>query len=237
MKNTTILDNFEETGFEILSCEQHMPSIQLLKVECSRLLFSTGSQKAGIRNLLDSNTLITEFCRSGWFFELAQSVLGNSARPVRVILFDKSPEANWSVPWHQDLAIAVRGDGLPEGYGPRSNKEGVPHIIPPQRILENMVTLRLHLDPCPLESGPLVVSPGSHHLGKCKDGEIAPEDLEANSITCVAQLGDVLMMRPLLFHKSSKATLPSARKILHVEYAGIELDEPLAWWYQGGSDS
>ncbi|MDX1973626.1 MAG: phytanoyl-CoA dioxygenase family protein [Candidatus Sumerlaeia bacterium] len=229
---STVINNFEKAGFEIISVPQHMSSVFQLQEECSKLLLSIGTQKAGIRNLLGSNSLLTEFCRTGWFFELAQSVLGNSAQPVRVILFDKSPEANWSVPWHQDLSIAVSGEGLPEGYGQRSIKEGVPHIIPPQRILENMVTLRLHLDACPLESGPLVVSPGSHRYGKSKDGQIAPEVLEANSMTCIAELGDVLMMRPLLFHRSSKATSPTSRKILHVEYAGVELDHPLEWWYR-----
>jgi hypothetical protein len=35
-------------------------------------------------------------------------------------------------------------------------------------------------------------------------------------------------MRPLLVHASSKATVPAARRVLHIEYApSLQLDEEL----------
>ncbi|GLH79044.1 hypothetical protein SSBR45G_39530 [Bradyrhizobium sp. SSBR45G] len=38
----------------------------------------------------------------------AAAVLGNAARPVRAVYFDKTAQANWAVPWHQDRTIVVR---------------------------------------------------------------------------------------------------------------------------------
>ena len=49
---------------------------------------------------------------------LARALLGSSARPVKVTVFDKTPAANWKVPWHQDLTIAVRERRDAEGSAP-----------------------------------------------------------------------------------------------------------------------
>ena len=61
----------------------------------------------------------------GAFMRIAVEALGVDARPVRVVLFDKSEEANWSTGWHQDRTIAVRERREAEGYGPWSVKGGV----------------------------------------------------------------------------------------------------------------
>ena len=39
---------------------------------------------------------------SGCIGAVAATVLGPSAKPVRAILFNKTPEANWGLGWHQD---------------------------------------------------------------------------------------------------------------------------------------
>ena len=44
------------------------------------------------------------------------------------------------------LPVAARAD-LP-GFGGWSVKDGVPHVIPPREILEQMLALRLHIDDC-----------------------------------------------------------------------------------------
>ena len=103
---------------------------------------------------------------SGAASNLAREILGDDARPIRGILFDKRPEANWPVAWHQDTTIAVRERRDAPGYGPWSVKAGVPHVQPPASVLERMVTVRLHLDDCPAENGALRVIPRSHERGK-----------------------------------------------------------------------
>ena len=67
---------------------------------------------------------------------LVQEVLGPGSFVVRGLLFDKTPEANWPVPWHQDLTIAVKARTDAPGYGPWTVKGGVPHVRPPIAVLK-----------------------------------------------------------------------------------------------------
>lgn len=158
-----------------------------------------------------------------------QPILGHRPLPVRAIYFDKSPDRNWLVTWHQDVSVAVCGRIELPGYGPWSEKDGIPHVQPPVQVLEQMVTLRIHLDPADGRNGALRVIPGSHVLGRlCADRihhlrTTVPEHL------CVASVGDALLMRPLLLHSSSRSTERRRRRILHIEYAGCSLPPPLAW--------
>ena len=66
-------------------------------------------------------------------------ILGEMFFPVRGILFDKIPDANWKVPWHQDVTIAVQERVESEGFGPWSMKADVLHVQPPAEGLEHMV--------------------------------------------------------------------------------------------------
>ena len=98
--------------------------------------------------------------------DLASSLAGKPARLVRILAFDKTPELNWGVPWHQDRTIAVKARRDMPGYGPWSMKGGVPHVEPPAALLEAMFTLRFHVDDCGPANGPLKTIPGSHKLGR-----------------------------------------------------------------------
>ncbi len=138
---------------------------------------------------------------------------------VRGIYFDKTPEANWLVPWHQDLSIAVKQRLDVSGYGPWSTKEGVPHVQPPAELLEAMVTLRLHLDNCDESNGPLRVIPGSHRMGRLEAADIVKTRSNQKEVICSMQAGDALLMRPLLLHASSEASVPVHRRVIHLEYA------------------
>src|SRR5206468_5123271 len=134
---------------------------------------------------------------------LVEPVLGPGAFAVRGLFFDKTPEANWKIPWHQDLTIAVRRRIETPGFGPWSIKASVVHVQPPVGILERMVTVRLHLDDCGLDNGPLKVRPGTHSLGRLareRTEELASEVAED---ICCLNAGDALIMRPLLLHASS----------------------------------
>jgi hypothetical protein len=108
-----------------------------------------------IRNLLDAVPEVGELARSGAIRALVEPVLGSAAMAVRGILFDKTPEANWKVAWHQDLTIAVRERiDLPD-FGRWSTKAGILHVQPPSGILERMLAVRIHLDDCPADNGPV----------------------------------------------------------------------------------
>ncbi len=160
---------------------------------------------------------------------LARSLAGPAARATKATCFDKRPEANWSLPLHQDLTITVHARADLPGYTHWSIKAGVPHVQPPVRVLEGIVALRIHLDDCPAENGALEVVPGSHRQGRISAAALRNLHLQGLAVVCPARAGDVLAMRPLLVHGSSKARLPARRRVLHIEYSAVELDAPLQW--------
>jgi hypothetical protein len=181
------------------------------------------------RNLLQW-PVIRAFAESREALRLVEPVLGTRAFPVRGILFDKLEGANWKVPWHQDLSIAVREKHELAGFGPWSVKEGVPHVQPPVHVLESMLTLRLHLDDCFADNGPVRVLPGTHARGVLDSAAIEAARREIPEVTTTMAKGGVLLMRPLLLHASSPATAPRHRRVVHIEYAAGHLPRPLLWY-------
>jgi ectoine hydroxylase-related dioxygenase (phytanoyl-CoA dioxygenase family) len=160
---------------------------------------------------------------------LAESVLEETCFAVRAILFDKVAGANWKIPWHQDITIGVRERHETEGYGPWSMIDGAPHVQAPTHILRNMVAIRLHLDDCGPENGPLRVVPGSHLPGRIKKVNIPLMEPDAHSRHLVCKSGDAILMSPLTLHASSPAYSPNHRRVIHIGYAACELDVPLQW--------
>jgi ectoine hydroxylase-related dioxygenase (phytanoyl-CoA dioxygenase family) len=149
--------------------------------------------------------------------------------PVRAIYFDKSSEENWLVPWHQDLTIAVGERSEAPGFGPWSIKDGVPHVQPPVELLEQMLTVRIHLDDADGSNGALRVLAGSHRLGRLSAERIQGLRTQLPETLCSVSAGDILLMRPLLLHTSGRSTRAAHRRILHIEYAAFELPSNLTW--------
>jgi len=116
------------------------------------------------------------------------------------------------------------------GFMGWSVKDGVTHVHPPADILERMVALRIHLDHCGLENGPLRVLPGSHRHGKLDEEEIEHWRRTTEEVSCCVAQGDVLVLRPLLLHASSPAQSPSHRRVIQVEYACGPLPAGLRWF-------
>lgn len=211
-----------------------MDSRQVVTVaESTNSLFEqcAKSRVAGVRNSLLQHDVIRAVALEETLPAMASELLAAPARPVRVLLFDKTAGTNWAVPWHQDLNIAVRGATKAEGFGPWTTKEGVPHVIPPVAILRQMITARFHLDDCGEESGPLRVAPGSHVDGVCPLRDLDTSIFEGTAVDCIARAGEVLWMSPLVFHSSRRATSPRRRRIIHIEYAAAELPAGLDWYF------
>lgn len=171
--------------------------------------------RAGTRRLSD-HPRFAEVLKGSKLAELAQRLAGPVAL-ARALLFDKRNEANWSVPWHQDLSLAVAERREVAGYGPWSVKEGIPHVQPPLEVLEGMLALRLHLDDCGPENGPLRLVPGSHRQG------ISSAISTQGEVTCCCQAGQVLAMRPLLWHASARANETAHRRVVHLEFCPCTL--------------
>jgi ectoine hydroxylase-related dioxygenase (phytanoyl-CoA dioxygenase family) len=183
----------------------------------------------GGRNLL-SVPAISQLATSQAIRGLVEPVVGADATAVRALFFDKTPGANWPVLWHQDLSIAVAERHELEGWGPWSTKANIPHVQPPVSILEAMLAVRLHLDDCGADNGPLRVIPGSHRSGRLSRDQIVIRREEIGEVTCEAPAGASLLIRPLLLHASSPARAPSHRRVVHIEYAPAHvLPTPLNW--------
>jgi hypothetical protein len=221
---------FQHNGFAVV--ERILPDatcLRLLAGLADQAQDHGGRQRAGSRNLLTSNHEVRT---------VAQQLAGNhlsgfggdgSAFPVRALFFDKTPDANWKVHWHQDLSIAVAERCEVPGFTGWSLKEGIWHVQPPADVLERMITLRLHLDDCGPDNGPLKVLPGSHREGRLSRERIEWWKTHGEVVECHLAAGGALLMRPLLLHSSSPATKPSHRRVLHVEFAAEPLPAGLQW--------
>ena len=185
-----------------------------------------------IRNLLDVVPAVRRLAASTEIRSLVESVLSTKAFPVRGLLFDKRPEANWKVPWHQDLTIAVKEKRDTPGFGPWSIKAGVLHVQPPVAVLETMLAVRIHLDDCDESNGPLRVIPGSHLLGRLSTEQIR-EMSAPPAVSCTVEAGGALLMRPLLLHASSASRSPLHRRVIHIEFASCDLPGELEWLFDG----
>ena len=159
----------------------------------------------------------------------AAAILGAAARPVWAILFDKTADNNWSVAWHQDRTIAVRARHELPGFGPWSVKAGVVHVEPPFEVIENMITIRAHLDDCADDNAPLLVVPGSHRLGRVATGETASVAHAHGHAACLAAAGDLWIYATSIVHASERARKPGRRRVLQVDYASDELPGGLQW--------
>jgi ectoine hydroxylase-related dioxygenase (phytanoyl-CoA dioxygenase family) len=151
--------------------------------------------------------------------ELARSVLGPEAFPFRATLFDKSPESNWLVVWHQDTALPLRERREVRGWGPWSTKEGIAYAHAPTGALSQVLALRIHLDDSTALNGPLRVLPATHTLGVLDDDQIHNLATTTPAAECLIPAGGILAMRPLLIHSSSKSQADVDRRVLHIEYA------------------
>jgi len=221
-----------ERGYAIIPGAVDDLGLSRLLTEVESVCVRTKRNQGGIRNLLDRVPAVRQLADSAAVRTLLMDVLGPDAFVVRGILFDKTPESNWKVPWHQDLTIAVESRVEAEGYGPWTVKEGVWHVQPPASVLESMLSVRIHLDDCGEENGPLRVIARSHLRGR-----LSAEEIHSLSIgvceTCVVDRGGVVLMRPLLVHASSAARSPAHRRVIHLDFASAQLAHGLRWCSRG----
>lgn len=148
---------------------------------------------------------------------------------VQCTLFDKRPDKNWLVALHQDVSIPVNARVPHPALGAWSEKKGVPFVQAPSELLEALLAVRVHLDDCGPENGPLRVVPGSHKQGQVDPKSVCELRETLGETTCLANRGDAVLMRPLILHASPKATKPVRRRVLHFLFAPRKLPFGLEW--------
>jgi len=229
-----IASEVEHTGFTViegvLSSERVASLISALESINDNGAVRRRGGVFAVRNLLDVSTEVRALATSDDIRGLVEPVLGTQFWPVRGILFDKIPAANWKVPWHQDVTIAVQERVESEGFGPWSVKADVLHVQPPTFVLENMISVRLHLDRCGDENGALRVIPGSHLGGRIPEEKIPDVREHQSEEVCVVNVGGALLMRPLLLHASSPSSVPGHRRVVHLDFASVTLPNGMRWY-------
>jgi len=220
-----------EYGSLQLNGYQHLPAVvgRFELETISKHLELTPVDSAGSRNLL----------ASGWCRDVAvllrgelveRGLLSDREVAVQCTLFRKMRSRNWKVSWHQDTFVPVaRRVGHP-GLSAWSEKEGTHFVKVPADLLQSMLAVRLHLDPCGKDDGPLSIVPGSHCRGPM-DPEQARSVRESHGTDiCLAEEGDLLIMRPLLLHSSSSARYPQGmRRVLHFLFGPTDPGYGLDW--------
>ncbi|EDP95574.1 phytanoyl-CoA dioxygenase family protein [Kordia algicida OT-1] len=161
------------------------------------------------------------------FHELLKNVFEEDCFLTKAIYFDKPSESNWFVAYHQDLSISVDRKQDVSNYTNWTFKKGQYGVQPPLDILENIVTVRVHLDKTEKENGALKVIPKSHLKGIYR-----PETIDWTTETehvCEVEKGGVMLMKPLTLHASNRTTNHKQRRVLHLEFSTKQLAKPLEW--------
>jgi ectoine hydroxylase-related dioxygenase (phytanoyl-CoA dioxygenase family) len=183
---------------------------------------------AGTRNLLDLE----------WCCDLAARIrrhgeirphLPASAVAIQCTLFDKTGQRNWLVTLHQDLSVPVEERVRHPSLRGWSLKEGRHYVQAPAELLERLVAVRVHLDDCGPENGPLRIVPRSHRQGRLDEAAALRLLAAAGEIVCEISTGNALLLRPLLLHASSKAARPGRRRVLHFLFGPPSPGYGLRW--------
>jgi len=184
-------------------------------------------QKFGIREFLKSNPELNPVIFNQKLKTLLQKI-APKAQVIKSIYFDKPPSANWIVNWHQDLTINVdRKIEAKKFKNWRVLKERT-IVQPPLEILENIFTIRIHLDDCTVANGALRIFEKSHQLGviRLNDGL---EKFASSEKICEVPAGGVLIMKPLLLHASRRTENNLNRRVIHIEFCDKNLPSGLDW--------
>jgi ectoine hydroxylase-related dioxygenase (phytanoyl-CoA dioxygenase family) len=213
-------DAIQEQGYYIFPPLFSIEELELL----GNALSDAGVKRsrAGVRHALQLEA-VANVAEDQRLLGIAQAALGPAAIPFHATLFDKTPDANWLVVWHQDTALPLLTPIKKQGWGPWSVKEGINYAHAPAKALSRVLALRLHLDDSTLANGPLRVLPCTHQEGVLTDDAIHELSQRIAPVDCEASRGGIVAMRPLTIHSSSKSLSDAPRRVLHFEYA-VSLD-------------
>ncbi|MFO0813562.1 MAG: phytanoyl-CoA dioxygenase family protein [Gemmatales bacterium] len=230
----TMLEQLRQDGYVMLHAVFSRAQVSQWGIELESALQRDQQHQAAIsrrstivaaRNMLEVFPAAKELWKGTKLHSVLQAALGADMGLMRGLYFDKPPGQSWSLPWHQDRAIAVKDNRLAGNiFGKPTIKAGVPHVEAPWWLSQQILLARIHLDAMVAENGPLQVMPGT------QVSEIMPEKHEI--VTLHAEPGDVLIMSPLLFHRSGQAALDTKlhRRILHLEFTGCStLPDGYTW--------
>lgn len=189
--------------------------------------FRKTSDLFAIRQVLKTVPGLPALVFNDSLIRLVRDLFGNNFFAVKSIYFDKPETSNWYVAYHQDMTISVDKKAAAEGFGPWIARQDQFAVQPPTEILENIFTVRIHLDATDDTNGALKVIEGSHAGGIRRAAAI---DLSTDKeVSCHVPSGGIMIMKPLLLHSSARSTGNRKRRVIHIEFSDCELPANLNW--------
>ncbi|MBT1698061.1 phytanoyl-CoA dioxygenase family protein [Fulvivirgaceae bacterium PWU4] len=184
-------------------------------------------------NLLNRSDVVRDMAFEPRILNLVKSVIGGAAIPVTAFFLNKTQDNNWTLPWHQDIKVAVDSFAEAEGYSGWTNESGILHVIPPPRFLDKMLSVRFNLDDSDDENGGLQVLPGTHQEGLLSNEDLDHKVKTIAPLLCVSPAGSITLLKALTVHRSEASRTLRNRRILQIEYCGERLHDSLKFYDLG----
>ncbi len=143
---------------------------------------------------------------------------------VNSTYYDKPPGSKWDLGFHQDVMINLMRKLDDNQFDTWVQKKDYYRVKPPVEVLENIITVRVHLDDCTIENGALRIIPKSHKIGFVDVANYQFDDI----VNVEIKEGDLLIMNPLLLHASGNNHTQEKRRVIHLEFSNIDLP-----WHEG----
>lgn len=227
-----MIDSFFEKGYHIINNIYSQKEVEeiISLIENSNIFNESNKQGVeifAIRKVFDEIPELKKTIFNNKFNDLVKEIGNENYFVVKSIYFDKPSTSNWFVPYHQDLTISVENKIEVSGYINWTKKNNQLAVQPPLQILENIFTIRIHLDNTTENNGAVKVISESH-----KNGIILRKEHSLNKdneITCNVEKGGVMLMKPLTLHSSTRTTNNKKRRVLHIEFSNLTLPQGLQW--------
>ena len=225
------MNYFNENGFEIIPRIYGSLEIEAIinAIESSEMCGPSFRKNGGlfaIRQFFKSIASVRDLVITPTLLQLVKERVGDGFVVVKSIYFDKPAESNWFVASHQDLTISVKQKHEIPGFGPWTVKGDQFAVQPPTEILEDNITIRIHLDDTDENNGALLVVPKTHLDGVIDLKKYSGSDSEE---ICRVPKGGVMLMKPLLMHRSKRSLDAKRRRVIHLELSRKQLPSPLEW--------
>ncbi len=218
MNAETLNLRWQAQGFLLLSDKLDLSGLDLAALQPQRLVQRT---RGGSRDLLAHELVQSLVIKLRELPEVA-ALCDPSWPPIQCSYFEKTAQRNWLVAWHQDLSIPVASREQHNDWPGLSCKQGQWFAQAPASYLARCLALRLHLDRCGQHDGALRVLPGTHRHGRLSAAQIESWQQRVAPVSCYAEAGEILLMRPTLLHASSKCQSDSRRRVLHFLFAPVD---------------
>ncbi len=200
------------------------------KSELNQMILALGEngKSFAVRQLVEKcPEILNLIFQNKVFKELYNNLCGMEYFLTKAIFFNKPKMSNWFVSYHQDLSISVKNKSSEEGFQNWTVKDNQLGVIPPKKILNNTVTIRIHLDRTDESNGALKVIPKSHSEGIIRIDETFNVNNYNGESLCEVEEGGVMIMKPLLLHASERSTSNLDRRVIHLEFCNT--DVPMEW--------